>query len=134
MQDENIEDENDESENVQKISMNTFLFWLPRILSLLFIGFVSIFAFDVFGEYEGWELAAALFIHFLPSLGLLAATVIAWRDDLFGAFAFFAFAAWYVWWAGLDRPLSWYLLIAVPATIVGILYLLNWLLKQRKTK
>ena len=37
------------------------LFWMPRILGILVAAFVSIFAFDVFGEgYTVWETIAAL--------------------------------------------------------------------------
>lgn len=32
----------------------------------------------------------------------------------------------HVWSVGFTRPLSWYLAIALPASIVGILYLINW--------
>lgn len=110
--------------------MNRLLYWTPRIASLLFVAFISLFALDVFGAYTGWELATALFMHLLPSLALLAAILVAWRYELFGAFAFLAFAAWYVWTVGPDRDWSWYLLIAGPAVVVGILYFLNWLIKR----
>jgi len=103
------------------------LYWSPRLLSLLFVGFLSLFALDVFGEYEGWSLILALFMHLLPSLALLVVIIIAWRYDLVGAAAFLAFAAWYVWTVGFDRPWSWYAAVAGPAIIVGALYSLNWM-------
>jgi len=114
--------------------MTRLLYWTPRIASLLFVAFVSLFALDVFGEYEGWELAFALLMHLLPTFVLLATTVIAWKYDLVGASVFLGFAAWYAWWAGLERPLSWYLSIAAPATLIGILYLANWLHARSKNE
>ena len=114
------------------MSMERVLYWTPRIASLLFVAFVSVFALDVFGEYRGMELAIALFMHLVPSLVLLAATLVAWRYDLFGAAAFIGFAFWYIWWAGFDRPWNWYASIAAPAALVGFLYALHWFLARGK--
>ena len=112
--------------------MGRVLYWLPRILSLLFVAFLSMFALDVFGAYKGWELAIALFMHLIPSLVLLIATAIAWKYDLVGTVAFFGFAVWYVWWAGFDQPWSWYLLIALPVAIIGSMYLSHWFESRKK--
>ncbi|MFC1687931.1 hypothetical protein ACFL0L_05160, partial [Patescibacteria group bacterium] len=46
-----------------------FLYWTPRILSIVMVCFISIFAFDVFdGDNTFWETALALFMHLLPSI------------------------------------------------------------------
>lgn len=114
-------------------NIDRILRWTPRILSLLFVGFISLFALDVFGEYRGWELILALFMHLLPSFVLLVAIALAWKYDILGAIVFCGFAVLYIIWAGLDRPWTWYALISGPATLVGILYFVNWLrLKRRK--
>ncbi len=112
--------------------MNTFLHFTPRILSLLFIGFLSLFALDVFNEYEGSEAIIPLFIHLIPMIVLLVAVLVAWRYSLLGAAVFFVFAVWYVWEAGFDRPWSWYALIAGPALVTALLYLGDWLHKNKK--
>ena len=111
------------------INMNTFVYWAPRVLSILFIGFVSLFALDVFSEYQGRELVVPFIMHMLPSIALTIAVVIAWRYELVGSALFIGFAAWYVWEAGLDKPWSWYAAIAGPAAIVGLLYLASWYLR-----
>lgn len=110
--------------------MNRILYWTPRIASLLFVAFISLFALDVFGAYQGWELATALFMHLLPSFVLLVAILVAWRYDLFGGFAFLALTAWYAWTVGPERNWSWYLSIAAPAAVVGSLYLLHWFVER----
>jgi len=103
------------------------IYWLPRILSLAFVAFLSIFAFDVFeGDQRWWQTAIALFMHLIPSFVLLALTIIAWKRDLVGAVTFIGAAILYAWLIGIDRPISWYLVISGPALIVGILYLANW--------
>ena len=100
--------------------------WTPRVLSLLFVGFLSIFALDVFtGPFEPIMIAWFL-IHLLPSFALLALTFIAWRHPLVGTFAYIGFAFLYVLLVGLDRPWSWYALISGPSFIIGILYLADW--------
>ncbi|MDP3997447.1 MAG: hypothetical protein U1C49_01750 [Candidatus Andersenbacteria bacterium] len=112
--------------NIKKIA-----YWLPRILSVAFVLFLSIFALDVFGEYSGWQVLLALFMHLLPSFVLLAVMVVAWKHDLVGAAVFLAAAVFYVRMVGFDRPWSWYAFIAGPAALVGVLYLASWWQKKK---
>lgn len=106
--------------------MTKFLHWAPRLLSLGFVLFVSIFALDVFSEYSGVSVVLPLLMHLVPSFALLAVTLVAWKYEWVGAVSFLGFAVWYVWTAGLDRPWSWYAAIAAPSALVGLLYLADW--------
>ncbi len=108
------------------------IFWLPRVFSILYIAFISIFALDVFSEYTGFDIILPLFIHLIPSFVLLVITVVAWNYELVGAYVFLGFATFYVWDVGFSRPLSWYFAIALPASIVGVLYLICWMQKRRR--
>jgi glucose dehydrogenase len=109
-------------------------YWLPRILSIGFAIFLSLFALDVFsGPFEPMMLVGFA-VHILPSLVLLGAILLAWKYDLVGVVMFFGFAVFYVWSAGLDRPWSWYASIALPSAVVGILFLVSWLQKRRRKK
>jgi hypothetical protein len=110
---------------------NKIIYWLPRILSIAFVLFISLFALDVFGQYSGWELMTALFMHLIPSLVLLAVVLISWKYELVGAIVFLAFAVFYVITAGLDRPWTWYAFISGPAVVVSILFFLSWLQKKK---
>lgn len=65
--------------------MKRVLYFLPRFLAVLFVLFISMFALDVFGE-ERWFLA--LIIHLIPSIILVIATTIAWRNSRLGALIF----------------------------------------------
>jgi hypothetical protein len=50
--------------------------WMPRVLSILFIIFLSIFSFDVFGQGSGfWKALAALLVNNVPSLALIVILV-----------------------------------------------------------
>ena len=108
------------------------IFWLPRVLSIVFILFVSLFALDVFSSYSGLAVIVPLFMHLIPSFVLAVALAIAWTRDWFGAFVYLGFAVWYVLSAGVDRPWSWYLAIAAPAAIIGTFFLTGWLQKRRR--
>lgn len=106
------------------------LIWIPRVLSIAFVLFLSLFALDVFDQYAGLSALLPLFMHLLPALGLLIVCVVAWKYEWVGAVVFLGFAVLYVWDVGLARPWSWYAAIAAPSALVGILYLISW--SQRK--
>ncbi|MFA5083788.1 MAG: hypothetical protein WC475_00160 [Candidatus Paceibacterota bacterium] len=107
------------------------IYWLPRILSIGFILFLSLFALDVFSEYSGWNAVLPLLIHLLPSLVLIGIVIVAWKYELAGAIAFLGFAVFYVCAAGLNRPWSWYASISGPSAVVGILFLVSWFQKKK---
>src|SRR3989344_7508085 len=104
-----------------KLTKDQILYWIPRILSLMFVGFLSIFAFDVFTEYQGWSIVPALFMHLLPSIIMLFIILAAWKYDMVGAIVFIVFGIFYVFIVGLDRHWSWYASISGPTVIIGIL-------------
>lgn len=113
-------------------STHTIIFWLPRIASIAFTLFLSLFALDVFSENTGWEVILALLVHLIPSFVLLIVTIVAWKYDLVGAVAFLGVSIGYVLMVGFDRPWSWYAGISGPALVVGVLYVLSWLQKRKR--
>lgn len=49
--------------------INRFVYWLPRILSIIFILFLSLFSLDVISpELSFWEILVGLFMHNIPQL------------------------------------------------------------------
>jgi len=102
------------------------IYWLPRILSILFILFLSLFSFDVFSEYNGWDIVLPLLMHLIPSFVLLGITLVAWKYDLVGAISFLGSGLFYILLVGLDRHWSWYIGISGPAIIIGMLFAWNW--------
>lgn len=118
-------------------NVGKFVFWTPRILSILFILFLAMFSLDVFetpGQSAG-EIALGLLMHNIPSLALLIILIISWKYEIVGgiffilagfayiATAFFNEVAWYL-------VLAWSMQIAGPAFLIGILFLVNW--KKKK--
>lgn len=115
-------------------------YWAPRILSIIFICFLTLFSLDVYqpGMSAG-DVALGLFMHNIPSLILIILLVIAWKREIVGAVSFIVAGLFYTvlvlfnvfnselpWYIGI----TWSLTISGPAFLIGILYLINW--RKRK--
>jgi len=94
--------------------MKKLIYWLPRILSIFFIIFISMFAFDVF-ETSRWF--PALLIHLIPSFVLIALTIVAWKHARVGGFLFLLL--------GLLSIFYVQAIIAIPSIIIGIIFLIE---------
>jgi hypothetical protein len=111
------------------------LYWTPRVLSIGFLAFLSLFALDVFDEHLGfWPTVLALVMHLIPVFVLAVALVLAWRWEWIGAALYTAAGLLYVAWVvSTSRPvlpamkLIWILTIAGPAFVIAGLFLANWL-------
>ena len=56
-----------------------FIFWLPRIICIIAILFISVFALDAFQpELTVWQQIQAFAMHLIPSFVLLLILIIAW--------------------------------------------------------
>ena len=100
------------------------LYWAPRALCIAFAIFISIFALDVFGEHlPFWRMLLALAMHLVPTAVLLTLTLVSWRWPAVGGTAFIALGVYYYVWMMHGR----YFLIALPAFVIGVLFLANWL-------
>ena len=110
--------------------MKTALFYSPRILGLVFVGFLCLFSLDAFSEFEGWTSVLAVLMHLLIPAVVLLVVFVSWRNDLFGAALFFLLAVAYIVMVGLDRHWSWYLAISGPALVVSVLFLTNRLSRK----
>jgi len=113
-------------------SIKRVLFWTPRILCVLFAVFLSLFAFDVFGEGLSFgETILALLMHLVPVYIVVIVLVIAWRWEWVGAILFNALAVFYVVWAWGRFHWSAYLGISGPLVLVGVLFLFNWIYRAQ---
>ncbi len=65
------------------------LFWLPRIICILAILFISLFALDAFQpNLSIWQQIGAFIMHLIPSFILTALLVIAWKWENIGGIVF----------------------------------------------
>ncbi len=111
---------------------NRFMFWAPRVLSIIFILFLSLFSLDVISpELSFWEILVGLFMHNIPQLILLVILIAAWRYEIIGGIGFIAAGLFYL--AMISRHELWSaaLIIAGPALLIGVLFIINWFEKRK---
>lgn len=110
------------------------LWWSPRILGLLFVAFISLFALDVFEEHRGfWNIAFALAMHLIPTAVLLLVLALAWRWDWAGIVGFPALGGLYLSLFGGRFHWSAYVMMSGPLFLLGALFLLNWLVRPPRS-
>src|SRR3989344_3232578 len=69
--------------------INKFIYWMPRILSIVFILFLALFSLDVFeGNYGFWGTIVGLFMHNIPAMVLLIVLIISWKYEIVGGVGF----------------------------------------------
>ena len=73
------------------------LFFAPRVLTIVFALFMSVFAPDVPGETKGvLQTLTALALHMMPALVVVGLLVLAWRWEWIGVIAFAGLAVSYI--------------------------------------
>lgn len=108
------------------------LFWTPRILCILFTAFISIFAFDAFGQGLGfWDTVIAFVMELVPVYVLIIVLVVSWKWEWIGAVLFTALAVFYVVWAWGRFYWSVYAEISGPLVLLGVLFLFNWIYRAQ---
>lgn len=125
---------------MKKHPVPKWIYWTPRILSILFLLFLAMFSLDVFGNgYSFWETVLGLVMHNIPVFILTILLIIAWKHEWLGAITFILGGLLYIsklvvmaaingfeWYA-----ISWSLTIAGPAIFIGILFWINWKRKKK---
>ncbi len=116
--------------------MNTrreqWLKWTPRILAIVFILFLALFALDVFGMYNTiWETTVALFMHLIPNFLLLIALIIAWRWPVPGGSLFILLGIASIFAFDTTRMISTLLMITLPPVVIGVLFIVYGLLHEQ---
>ena len=115
--------------------------WLPRILCILAILFISIFAADAFRPgHTIWQQLGDFFIHLIPSYILLAFLIVAWKWERIGGIIFtviglglspFIFMHNYNMNHSVGMSLIIILTITFPFIVVGILFLKSHYTKKK---
>lgn len=117
-----------------KEPIKKLLFWVPRILAILFALFVSLFAFDVFGPGQSLgEMLLGFLIHLIPTYLIVIALIVAWRWERVGAILFVGLGLLYILWM---RGMHWsaYLIMAGIPCLIGLLFLASWLYRRRRAR
>ena len=123
--------------------VNKFIYWTPRILSIIFILFLAIFSLDIFDMELGfWETLLGLFMHNIPVFILAIVLWISWKREIVGGIVFTLAGIFYVVIMlvnMLKNSFEWYMVswnftVAGPAFLIGILFIINWLKKRNSHK
>jgi hypothetical protein len=117
--------------------------WLPRIICILAILFISMFALDAFEPgLTIWRQLGDFVMHLIPSFILIAFLIIAWKWERVGGVLFmiiglgfspFIFMMNFRHNHSIWISLGIISLITLPFVIVGILFLISNSLKRRKS-
>ena len=116
--------------------ISRFVYWTPRVLSIIFIAFLALMSLDVFSLGLGfWQTVVGLLMHNIPALLLLAVLLISWRYEIVGGIVFILAGLLYIILLMMN-PFEWYMLfwslqISGPAFLIGILFFVNWMKKKR---
>ena len=111
---------------------NKAIYWIPRIIVMIFILFISIFSFDVFSEYTFPMVLLALLMHLIPSIVLIVLLIVAWKWEKMGGILFILLAIIFTFWFNLYKDIISFLLIGLPVLVVGILFLISSKVNKNK--
>ena len=115
--------------------------WLPRIICILAILFVSLFALDAFAPgMTIWRQLGDFMMSLIPSFVLLAILIVAWKWERTGGIIFiviglvlspFVFMLNYNRNHSIGVSLGIILMITIPFVVVGILFIVSNSLKKK---
>ena len=115
--------------------------WLPRIICILAILFVSMFALDAFeAELTIWQQIGAFLMHLIPSFILLALLIVSWKWEFIGGIIFtliglgfspFIFLHNYKMNQSIGMSLGIIMAITIPFAIVGVLFIVSHFQKKK---
>ena len=117
------------------------LHWSPRILCIMAILFVSMFALDAFAPgLTIMQQISGFLIHLIPSFVLLACLIVAWKWELIGGIIFtligigfspFVYQLNYNRIHDVGTCLVILLVITFPFIVVGVLFIMSYLMKKK---
>jgi hypothetical protein len=123
--------------------INKFVYWTPRILSIMFLLFLAMFSLDIFDMKLGfWGTLVGLFMHNIPVFILLIVLLISWKHEIVGGITFILAGMSYMVMMLMNMlrgSFEWYmisysLIIAGPAFLIGILFIINWSKRKSNQK
>lgn len=118
-------------QTIMKYNTKIILYWTPRVFTLFFALFISIFALDVFSSgYPIWKIPIALFMHLIPSIIILIILAVSWKWEWVGGIVYMGLAVYSILGMWRGKGASFLFLISAPLFILGILFLLGWFYRK----
>ena len=107
--------------------MKSALYWTPRILTIVFILFLGMFALDSFGGDQSLlQKSGGFLIHLIPNFVLILILIVAWKHEWVGTIAFVLVGIAYIVMFWGRFPVVTYLTISGPLFLIAFLFWLNW--------
>jgi hypothetical protein len=106
--------------------ISKILYWIPRILTIVSILFMTMFSFDVFGGNESFGMKMLGFLmHNIPVLIMIVVLIIAWKWELAGGILFIvaSISGTVFFHSFSGNPGS--LIVIAPFFLTGILFILH---------
>ncbi len=119
--------------------MPKWIYWTPRILAMAFAGFLVLFSFDVISPGLSFgQIVVGLFMHNIPVFVLAAVIWISWKREIVGGIVFSIVGILFLVRAAVTIWMNEFILdallgslpLAAPALLVGILFIINWRIKN----
>lgn len=117
------------------------LHWIPRIICMIAILFISKFAMDAMESYLTiWQQILLVMVHLIPALLLVGLLIIAWKWELLGGILFtliglalapIIYQHNYNMDQSMGMSLGFVMIFALPLIIIGSLFILSFI-KRRK--
>ncbi len=117
------------------------LHWAPRIICMLAILFLSMFAADAFSpELTIWQQLLGFLIHLIPSFILVAILVLSWKREIIGGIFFTVigivltpviFSLNYKMNHSVGLSLGIVAMITLPFIVAGVLFVLSYFYQKK---
>lgn len=91
------------------------IIWIPRTLILMYLVFISMFAFDT-------EFGFGFFMHLIPSFILLAILIFTWKKPKIAGIFFPLFGIATIFYYGTYSDWRIFSMISLPPILAGILF------------
>ena len=111
---------------LRKINWKKTIPWIPRIIAILYIIFITIFAFDESVISLPW------FVHLMPTIILALIVIFTWKRPLAASIIFLVLGFGFTLIFRTYSNLLTFLLISLPLILIGILFLLERLFIKKK--
>lgn len=107
-------------------TVRSILTWFPRILIILFAGFISLFALDSFEGHDSiLQKIGHLLVHLIPTALVLAVLWLAWHRRIIGGLVFMllgmAFTIHFATW----KETELFLMFSMPLFVAGVTFIFS---------
>ena len=114
-------------------NMKNVLLWLPRLLVIAYILFLSIFAFDAFSaDSTVLENILGLIMHLVPSFILMLVLFVAWKNEKLGAVLFAILGVIFTIFFNSYRELVTFAIISLPLFAISSALLLSHYFRNKE--